>query len=138
MSTKKWIAYGVTGLVGLGVIAGGAAATASTMDLQTTEGTVVPGGALTNRGDVLDTATVHLQQTNSSVTVVSAPSAATIVSAASAPSATTAPSPATAPSAASAPSPVSAPSPATAPSPASPPSPATAPSPASVASAASN
>ncbi|WP_460784561.1 hypothetical protein [Microbacterium tumbae] len=129
MSTKKWIAYGVTGLVGLGVVAGGAAATASTMDLHTTEGTVVPGGAVTNRGNVLDTATVQLQQTNSSVTVVTAPSAATV------PTPATAVTPQTAPSPTTAPSPKTPPSPATPPSPVTPPSAASPTTPASAASA---
>lgn len=130
MSKKKWIAYGVTGMVGLGVVAGAAAATASTIDMQTTEGTIVPGGVITNSGkDVLDTATVQLQQTNSAVTVVTAPSAATVTTPA------TPASPATAPTPASAPSPATPASPA---SPASPTSPASAASPASVASAGSD
>lgn len=128
MNKKKWIFTGVAGIVGLGVVAGGAAATASTMDLKTTDGTVIPGGAITERSGVLDANTVQLRQTNSSVTVVSAPSAANVDTTVSAPD------PATAATAASAPSP--APSPASAPSPA--PSPASAPSAASVGSAASN
>ena len=134
MNKKKWIFTGVAGVVGLGIVAGGAAATASTMNLQTTNGTVIPDGAITERAGVLDSKTVQLRQTNSAVTVVSAPSAANVDTTASAPS--PAPSAASAPTAASAPSP--APSPASAPSAASAPSPASAPSAASVASAASD
>jgi len=132
MNSKKWIFTGVAGVVGLGIVAGGAAATASTMNLQTTDGTVIPGGAINERASVLDGKTVQLRQTNSAVTVVSAPSAANVDSTASVPSPATAPSPA--PTPASAPSP--APSPASAPSPA--PSPVSAPTAASVASAPSN
>lgn len=60
MTKKKWIAYGVGGLVGLSVMATAAAAAADTMRLETTEGTVVPGGEVTERGGVIDGATVHL------------------------------------------------------------------------------
>ena len=132
MNKKKWIFTGVAGVVGLGIVAGGAAATASTMNLQTTDGTVIPGGAINERAGVLSGNTVQLRETNSSVTVVSAPSVANVDTPASAPTAGSAPSTASAPSPASVPSPASAPSAATAPSSAS------APSAASVASAASS
>ena len=81
MNTKqKWIAYGLTGVVGIGVIAGGAAATASAMDLRTTDGTTVPGGAITGReGGMLERGNVQLRVTDSSVTVVSAPSPTPVV-----------------------------------------------------------
>src|SRR5690606_36544676 len=82
MNKKKWIFTGVAGVVGLGIVAGGAAATASTMNLQTTDGTAIPGGAITQRAGVLDVPTVNLRETTSSVTVVSVPSAANVDSAA--------------------------------------------------------
>lgn len=106
---RTWITYGVTGIVGVGLIAGGATAAAASMELRTTAGEVVSGGAITGKdGSVLDRPTVHLQVTGSSATVVSAntptalTSTVTIVSAASAP----APAP---PAPAPAPAPVSAP-----------------------------
>ncbi len=86
MNGKKWVAYGVTGLVGIGIISGGAAAVASSMDLRTEQGTVVPGGAITERSSVLDRDKVQLRATNSSVTVVSAPSPRSVDSRPSAPS----------------------------------------------------
>lgn len=119
---KKWIAYGVTGAVGIGVLAGGAVAAASSMDLRTTDGTVVPGGAITERTGVLDRDTVQLRETNTSVSVVSAPS---VQSVASAPSAQSPNSPVSPPSADSPNSPASPPS---AQSPNSPNSPASVPS----------
>ena len=107
MNMKKWITYGVTGVVGLGVLAGGAVAAASTMDLRTDDGNVVPGGAITERGSVIDGKKVQLSETNSSVTVVSAPSPLSVTSTPSAPSAK---SPVSKPSAPSVNSPVSEPS----------------------------
>lgn len=101
MNKKKWIAYGVTGAIGLAVIAGGAAAAASSMDLRTSDGDVVPGGAITGKdGNVLDRDSVKLKVTDTSATVVSnlsTPSATdSAVSVASAPavSAPSAPAPA--------------------------------------------
>ncbi|RZI80226.1 MAG: hypothetical protein EOO67_19650, partial [Microbacterium sp.] len=97
---KKWIAYSVTGAVGLGLVAGGATAMASAMDLRTTDGTVVPGGAITGKnGSVLDRP-VTLNVSDTSVTVVSAatPAEVTAVTPATpntAPSPTTSPSPVT-------------------------------------------
>jgi len=142
---KKWIAYGVTSIVGLGVISGGAVAAAAAMDLRTTEGTVLPGGALTGKnGSFLDSPSVQLRVTGSAVTLVSAASPAQLASAASPASPLSTNSPASPPSAQSPASPPSANSPASPPSaksPASPPSansPASPNSPASVASAASN
>jgi hypothetical protein len=131
MNTKqKWIAYGLTGVVGIGVIAGGAAATASAMDLRTTDGTIVPGGAITGRdGGMLERGNVQLRVTDSSVTVVSAPSP-TPVAVDSIASVASAPAPV-------APAPV-APAPAPADSPASAPSAASPVSAASVGSAGSN
>jgi len=146
---KKWIAYGVTGAVGLGLVAGGASAMASAMDLRTTDGTVVPGGAITGKnGSVLDRP-VTLSVSDTSVTVVSAatPTVVTPASAATpatAPSPTTSPSPVTPntpPTPASPASPVTPPSPVSPATPASPvsaASPATPASPASVASSPSN
>lgn len=139
MNKKKWVAYGLTGAIGLAVIAGGAAAVASTMDLRTSGGETVPGGAINGREGVLDRDQVNLRVTDSSVTVVSALSPTVV----SAPSARSAPSPV---SVASAPTPPPAPAPALAPappaplvydSPASAPSPMSAPSPVSAPSAAS-
>lgn len=119
-SKQKWIVYGVTGAMGISVLAGGAAAAASAMDLRTTDGAPVPGGVITGRdAGVLDRGNVQMRVTDSSVTVVSAPSptpvavdpSASPVSVASAPSAPAPIAPAPAPPAdspASAPSPVSA------------------------------
>ncbi len=112
-SKQKWIVYGVTGAMGIGVLAGGAAAAASAMDLRTTDGTTVPGGVITGRdAGVLDRGNVQMRVTDSSVTVVSAPSPTPVAVDPS-------PSPASVASAPSAPSPASAPSPMSAASPAS-------------------
>lgn len=46
---KRWIAYGVTGVLGLGVIAGGATVAANGMELRTQTGEVLPGGSITDR-----------------------------------------------------------------------------------------
>lgn len=119
MNVKKWIAYGATGAVGLGVIAGGAVAAASTMDLRTQDGTVVPGGAITERASVLDGDKVQLRQTDSAVTVVSAPSPRSVASGPSAVSRPSAPSPVSKPSAPSPSTPASTDSSASAPSAAS-------------------
>lgn len=82
MNKTRWVAYGVTGVVGLGALAGGAAAAASTMELRTTGGTIVPGGAITDgHGDVIDRGAVSLRVTDSSVTVISAPSPTAVGSA---------------------------------------------------------
>jgi hypothetical protein len=122
-SKQKWIVYGVTGAMGIGVIAGGAAAAASAMELRTTDGTTVPGGVITGRdAGVLDRGNVQMRVTDSSVTVVSAPSATPVEvdvssSAASVASAPSAPAPA--PVAPPADSPASALSPMSAASPAS-------------------
>lgn len=106
-SKQKWIVYGVTGAMGISVLAGGAAAAASAMDLRTTDGATVPGGVITGRdAGVLDRGNVQMRVTDSSVTVVSAPSPTPVavdpspspVSVASAPSPQT---PASAPSVAS-------------------------------------
>ncbi|WP_449278381.1 hypothetical protein [Leucobacter sp. GX24907] len=135
MDKKKWIAYGATGLVGLGLFAGGAAAAANAMELRTTDGTVVSGGPITT-DDATGSGNAALQNdrapvADSSVTVVSAPSATSVgspgssASAASVQSAASAATAASAASASSAASAVSAPS---AQSPASVDSPASAPS----------
>lgn len=86
MNKKKWITYGLTGAIGLSVFAGGAAVAASSMDLRTDEGTVVPGGAINSRTSHIDGKSVTLQQVDSSFTVVSAPSARSADSRPSAPS----------------------------------------------------
>ncbi|QTV79677.1 hypothetical protein [Microbacterium sp. NIBRBAC000506063] len=83
MDKKKWIAYGITGVVGLGVVAGGATAAASSMDLRTQDGTVVPGSTITNGKSVIDGTTVQLRDTGSSISVVTAPTAQSAVSAVS-------------------------------------------------------
>lgn len=140
---KKWIIYGVTGLAGIGIVAGGATAAAASMDLRTTDGTTVSGGALTDRGaavngkSVIDGERVQLSQTNSSVTVVSAPSASTVASTPSSPSAGSVASAASAPDP-QAPVQMSTPSAPSAPSPATSASPVSAPTAASVASAPSS
>jgi len=125
MISKKWIAYGTAGLIGLSVIGGTAAASAANMDLHDGSGKVVPGSELNGRTGVLDVDTVTLQQRSDSVV--------TVVSTSSAPSAVSAVAPAavSAPSAPSTPSPVSAPS---APSITSPATPSSAASAASVSS----
>jgi hypothetical protein len=76
MNTRqKWIAYGLTGAVGIGILAGAATAAANAMDLRTTEGTTMPGGVITGgEGGVLDLSTVQRGLADSSITVVSAPS----------------------------------------------------------------
>ncbi|SIT67733.1 hypothetical protein [Microbacterium sp. RU33B] len=132
MVSKKWMTYGTIGAVGLVVLGGGAAAVASTMDLRSADGTVLPGGSIDDRGGVLDRSGLQLRVTDTSVSVVTSPSTSAVASVASAPD------PVSAASAVSAPSVVAPPAPA-APAPA-PPAPAPAPvydSPASPASPAS-
>ncbi len=43
---KRWIAYGVGGALGIGVLAGAAALTAQAMELRTDDGTVLDGGGI--------------------------------------------------------------------------------------------
>lgn len=93
MDKKKWITYGLTGALGIGILAGGAAAAANSMDLRTTDGNVVPGGAITEKKGVLDRDTVQLRETDSSVSVISAPSVQSPASAPSAQSPASVPSP---------------------------------------------
>lgn len=138
MNVKKWIAYGATGALGLGVIAGGAAAAASTMDLRTQDGAVVPGGAITERASVLDGKKVQLRQTDSAVTVVSAPSPRSVDSGPSTVSQPSPQSPVSKPSAPSASTPASTDSPVSKPSAPSANTPASTDSPASAPSAGSN
>lgn len=132
---KKWLTYGIAGAMGLTLVGGAAAATAASMNLQSTDGATVPGGAIVGPGgSVLDRTGVQMSVTDTSATVVSATSPT--------PSPTSVPSPASpaAPSSTvsvvSAPTPV--PPPAPAPAPAAPaPAPAPADSPASAPSAGS-
>lgn len=133
MEKRKWIAYGVTGAVGVGIVAGGAAVAANAMEIRTIEGTTLPGGAIvygdakTADKGAIATGKMELRDTGTSVSVVTPPSATTAPSVASPP----APSPVTPPSPVTQPSPITQPSPVTPPSPATPPSPVSAPSPAS-------
>lgn len=145
-SKTKWIAFGATGIVGLSLIAGGAAVNASTMDLRTNDGTEVPA-TLKSGKSVLDREAITLRVSDGAVSVVTAATAASAVSAPASPSAVSTvstPSPIspvsapTAASAASVPANETAPSPVSAPTPVSAPSPASAPSSGSVPSAPSN
>ena len=142
MEKKKWVTFGVAGAIGLTIVGGAAAATAANMNLQSTNGSVIPGGPVVgpNNG-VLDRGGVQMRVTNTSATVVSAPTStsSSVVSIAS-PVTPVAPSPL---SAVSAPTPVAPPAPAPAPpapapAPPAPDSPASAASVGSVASAGSN
>lgn len=136
MSKKTtWVAYGVTGVIGLGVLAGAATAAASAMDLRSADGTTIPGGQLTGKnGSLLERPTVQLRVDGQSVTVVSAPSPTPIGADDTTPDAAqpSVVTPVTPPSAATPATPATPVSPAT---PASPSTPVT---PASVVSAASN
>ncbi|MBO1901770.1 hypothetical protein J4H92_07375 [Leucobacter weissii] len=135
MDKKKWILYGTTGVFGLSLFAGGAVVAANALELRTTDGTVVPGGAITDDGrTVAVNGPAQETAVDSSVTVVSVPSAASVPTPASAASAPSAQTPVSVPTPASPASPASAPSAQSAPTPASPPSAA---SPASAASAGS-
>lgn len=119
MDRKKWIAYGVGGVVGIGILAGGAVTAAQAMDLRSLDGQTIPGGSLTGKASLVS-------ETPGATTPAPAPS----------PSAThTGPSPVTPPTAAT---PPTAPTPATSPSPVTPPSPVSPASPVSVTSAPSN
>ncbi|ALJ20873.1 hypothetical protein [Microbacterium sp. No. 7] len=141
MNTRKWIAYGATGVVGLGLFAGTATIAANAMDLRTTDGTVIQDGAINHSGKGLTSARIDTTGDSPAVSLVSAPTPTTVVSAPTADSPASAPSvatPASAPSPVTPPSPASAPSPVSAPTPASPPSPASPGSPASAASAGSD
>jgi hypothetical protein len=79
VKSKKWIAYGVTGVVGLGLIAGGATAAAVAMDLRDAEGTTLPGGELTGKGKAaLEVSEpVRIQVTDDSAAILTAPTAVT-------------------------------------------------------------
>lgn len=46
MAAKKWVMYGVSGALGLGVLAGAATLTASAMELHTNGGNVLDGGGV--------------------------------------------------------------------------------------------
>ena len=121
MDRKKWVAYGVSGVVGLGILAGGAVTAAQAMDLRSLDGQTIPGGSLTGKASLVS------ETPDATPTPTPSPSASH-----------TGPSPVTTPTAATPPTPptpASAPSPVTPPSPVSPVSPA---SPVSVVSAPSN
>ncbi|WP_119698627.1 hypothetical protein [Microbacterium halotolerans] len=45
--SRKWIAYGVTGALGVAVLGGGAVAAANALDLRTASGEVIADGAIT-------------------------------------------------------------------------------------------
>ena len=45
--SRKWIAYGVTGALGVAVLGGGAVAAANALDLRTASGDVIADGAIT-------------------------------------------------------------------------------------------
>lgn len=122
MKTRKWIAYGATGLLGLGVFAGTATLAANAMELRTDDGAVLQEGAITHSGKQLRTAHIDTTGDTPSLSIVSAASP------------TTAGTPASAATPASVASAVSAPAPA----PASPVSAASPASPASAASAGSD
>ncbi|WP_404434435.1 hypothetical protein LG299_07405 [Microbacterium lacus] len=128
MEKKKWVTFGVAGAVGLTIVGGAAAATAANMNLQGNDGSVVPGGPVvgTNNG-VLDRGGVQMRVTDTSASVVSAPTS-TSASGISIASPVTPASPTSSLSVVSASTPVAPPAPA-------PPAPAPAPdSPASAAS----
>ncbi|MGF3054271.1 hypothetical protein ACQUSY_09980 [Microbacterium sp. YY-03] len=46
MAAKKWVMYGVSGVLGLGVLAGAASLAASAMELHTNDGNVLDGGGV--------------------------------------------------------------------------------------------
>lgn len=46
MAGKKWVMYGVSGVLGLSVLAGAASITASAMELHTNDGNVLEGGGV--------------------------------------------------------------------------------------------
>lgn len=76
VTRKKWVSFGVAGAVGLTIVGGAAAATAASMSLHTTDGSIVPGGPVVGpNGNVLDRPGLQLRVTDTSVSVVSAPSA---------------------------------------------------------------
>lgn len=132
---KKWIAYGVTGVVGVSVLAGGAVATAASMDLRTAVGdeslpalSTTQAEGVTGAFDTTKTVALRTSEAGTSASIV------TNVSPDSAPTPNSPVSPQSAPTPDSPPSPVSVPSPATPPSPASPASPPSANSPDSPAS----
>lgn len=126
MKSKKWIVYGATGVIGLGLLAGGAAAAATAMDLRDAEGTTLPGGQLTGKSAAnLDGSTpITMDVTDDTATVVT-----TVTPTVSPVTPVTPPSPVT---------PVTQATPPTPPSPLTPPSPVTPATPASAASAPSN
>lgn len=46
MAVNRWVKYGVSGALGLGVLAGAATMAASAMELRTDDGTVLDGGGV--------------------------------------------------------------------------------------------
>lgn len=78
ITNKKWMVYGVAGAVGLSLVGGAAAATAASMNLNTTDGSVVPGGPVVgNSGkSVLGGDGVQLRVSDTSASVVTSASAA--------------------------------------------------------------
>lgn len=127
-SKKKWITFGLTGVFGLTELAGGAAATAATMDLRANDGTEVSGVDVPKGKTVLDDKGVALRVSDDGVaSVVTAASTASTNSAASVASVTAVSaadasiaSPVSQASAPSADTPASVPSPASVPTPQSP------------------
>ncbi len=120
MEKKKWVTFGVAGAIGLTIVGGAAAATAANMNLQGDDGSVIPGGPVVgNDNGVLDRGGVQMRVTDTSASVVSAPTStsASVVSIASPVTPVAPPSPI---SAVSAPTPVAPPAPAPAPAPPAP------------------
>ncbi|MEV7694693.1 hypothetical protein AB0N73_15310 [Microbacterium sp. NPDC089189] len=74
MDKKKWLTYGVGGVLGAGILAGGATVAAQAMELRTSDGQVLPGGAITGRESAaLDADGVLVRLHDDHVSIVSAP-----------------------------------------------------------------
>ncbi|GAA2534945.1 hypothetical protein GCM10009860_14110 [Microbacterium mitrae] len=86
MATKKWVLYGVSGALGVGLIAGAATLTAAAMELHTNDGNVLDGGGV-------DAGTIGLVGSNGSTP---SPSATPSPSVSPSPSSTTIPGSSTA------------------------------------------
>lgn len=114
---NKWIMYGATGVIGFGLLAGGAATVANAMELETSSSTVA-GGIISGK-EVTAQPKATSTNEDGKVTVVSIPSADSIDSTPSINSAPSTPSPnsvISTPSVQSVDSPNSAPSPVSVPS----------------------
>ena len=73
---NKWIMYGATGVIGFGLLAGGASTVANAMELQTSSASI-PGGVISGN-EVAASPAANKANSDENLTVVSIPSADSI------------------------------------------------------------